>query len=69
VWVMAGTASYPDHSFCNEGVLARGQSSSRGSTCRCLHMRRSLFHRDDLISGALNADNVEVRVTESLATL
>jgi hypothetical protein len=27
------------------------------------------FHRDDLISGALNADNAEVRVTESLATL
>jgi hypothetical protein len=27
------------------------------------------FHRDDLISGTLNADNAEVRVTESLATL
>jgi hypothetical protein len=27
------------------------------------------FHRDDLISGALNADNAKVRVTESLAPL
>jgi hypothetical protein len=27
------------------------------------------FHRDDLISGTLNADNAEVRVTGSLATL
>ena len=65
MWVTLGVVGYPDHSFCNEGCVGEGAIVVARLNVSLLAHAAQPFHRDDLISGALNPDNAKVRVTES----